>query len=143
MPTLAELTALFDIYPEVPPPPPRRRGPPQVPGKKSENKGTPEATSTAMPASATPSTAVVLRPTVGSTTPLSSLSLLLQSIILWMLPHSQVKKPQLSTLTPPRKPNPFAALKAGRKLVIIAVVDNGNVGFFRFSEGVFGEWKMA
>ncbi|KAJ3500629.1 hypothetical protein NMY22_g19200 [Coprinellus aureogranulatus] len=43
----------------------------------------------------------------------------------------------------PRHVNPFVALKAGKKMVVIAVVDSGNVGFFRFSEGAFDEWPMA
>jgi tRNA-splicing endonuclease subunit Sen54 len=43
----------------------------------------------------------------------------------------------------PRVVNPFTALKAGKKMIVIAVVDSGNVGFFRFSEGAFGEWPMA
>lgn len=42
----------------------------------------------------------------------------------------------------PRPPHPFAVLKAGRKGVIIAVVDSGNIGFYRFAEGVFGEMEM-
>lgn len=42
----------------------------------------------------------------------------------------------------PRPPHPFAVLKAGRKGVIIAVVDSGNIGFYRFAEGVFGEMEI-
>ncbi|KZT40786.1 hypothetical protein SISSUDRAFT_1126978 [Sistotremastrum suecicum HHB10207 ss-3] len=45
-------------------------------------------------------------------------------------------------LLQPRPPHPFAVLKAGRKLVVIAVVDSGNIGFYRFSEGVFDEMPM-
>ncbi|EIW81158.1 hypothetical protein CONPUDRAFT_165372 [Coniophora puteana RWD-64-598 SS2] len=39
-------------------------------------------------------------------------------------------------------PNPFPALKAGKKTVIVAAVDHGNISFFRFSEGVFEDWEM-
>jgi tRNA-splicing endonuclease subunit Sen54 len=44
--------------------------------------------------------------------------------------------------TPAQRPNPFMALKAGRKLVVIAVVDVGSISFFRFGEGAFTEWPM-
>ncbi|KAF8879080.1 hypothetical protein CPB84DRAFT_1793589 [Gymnopilus junonius] len=46
-------------------------------------------------------------------------------------------------LTPwPRKPNPFVTLKTGKKIIIIAAVDNGNTSFFRFGQGEFSEWPM-
>ncbi|KAG7096430.1 hypothetical protein E1B28_003867 [Marasmius oreades] len=44
---------------------------------------------------------------------------------------------------PPRGPNPFSALRAGKKTVVVAVVDAGNVGFFRFAQGEWGEWPMV
>lgn len=47
------------------------------------------------------------------------------------------------TASSPRKPNPFMALKAGKKNIIIAVVDSGNISFFRFGEGAFSEWPMT
>jgi tRNA-splicing endonuclease subunit Sen54 len=34
------------------------------------------------------------------------------------------------------------ALKAGKKAVVIAVVDVGNITFFRFCQGAFAEWPM-
>ncbi|KZT28387.1 hypothetical protein NEOLEDRAFT_1087445 [Neolentinus lepideus HHB14362 ss-1] len=45
-------------------------------------------------------------------------------------------------LPPSRKPHPFAALKAGKKMVVIAAVDSGNISFFRFGQGAFDEWPM-
>lgn len=48
------------------------------------------------------------------------------------------------SLTPqPRKPNAFQALKAGNKTVVIAVVDAGTTSFYRFGEGIFGQWEMG
>ncbi|TFK52170.1 hypothetical protein OE88DRAFT_1657269 [Heliocybe sulcata] len=44
---------------------------------------------------------------------------------------------------PERKPHPFAALKAGKKMVVIAAVDSGNISFFRFGQGAFDEWPMV
>jgi len=43
----------------------------------------------------------------------------------------------------PRPANPFPPLKAGRKMAVVAVVEAGGVGIFRFSEGVFGDWPVA
>jgi tRNA-splicing endonuclease subunit Sen54 len=40
------------------------------------------------------------------------------------------------------KPQPFAAIRAGHKNVIIGVVDAGTVSFFRFGEGCFDEWPL-
>jgi len=34
------------------------------------------------------------------------------------------------------------ALRQGKKVVVIAVVDAGSVSFFRLGEGVFAEWPM-
>ena len=89
MPTLAELTALFDVAPpsEIPPAkfPPRPRPPPKFS---------------------------------------------------WLKPTTWWAKPTI----PPR--NPFVALRAGKKTTVIAVVDAGNVGFFRFMQGAFEECEM-
>lgn len=49
----------------------------------------------------------------------------------------------LQTPSPARKPNPFAALKAGKRIVVIAVVDSGSISFFRFGQGAFAEWPMV
>jgi tRNA-splicing endonuclease subunit Sen54 len=43
----------------------------------------------------------------------------------------------------PRPPHPFMAIKAGKKTVIIAVVDAGSTSFFRFGQGAFSEWAIT
>jgi tRNA-splicing endonuclease subunit Sen54 len=108
MPSIHELSSLFDEAPVLPPPVPRRRR--------------------ALPTSAAP----VVPPTVVAPNPN-----LLQRLFPWIFPRSTLP------LTPVHKPNPFMALKAGKKIVIIAVVDAGNVSFFRFGQGAFSEWPMA
>lgn len=108
MPTLRELTDLFDISPEMPPPLPRQRRP---------LKGA--------------------APPAPSTTPapsLPSLSLT-QRILYWFRPPPQ-------SSTPARRPHPFMAIKAGKKTVIVAVVDAGSTSFFRFGQGAFSEWAI-
>jgi tRNA-splicing endonuclease subunit Sen54 len=44
---------------------------------------------------------------------------------------------------PPQRPNPFAVLKAGKKMVVIAAVDAGMISFFRLGPGEFSEWPMV
>ncbi|KAJ7268783.1 tRNA-splicing endonuclease subunit sen54 N-term-domain-containing protein [Mycena haematopus] len=108
MPTLRELTNLFDVSPEMPPPLPRQRRP--LPG-------------------ATPP------PKVPVSTTHASLSLS-RRILLWF--HS----PPPASTTPARRPHPFMAIKAGKKTVIVAVVDAGSTSFFRFGQGAFEEWAI-
>ncbi|KAJ6594127.1 tRNA-splicing endonuclease subunit sen54 N-term-domain-containing protein [Mycena capillaripes] len=109
MPTLRELTDLFDISPEMPPPLPRQRRP--VKGAASP------------PPRTTP---------VPSPPPLS----LSQRILHWFRP------PPPASTTPARRPHPFMAIKAGKKTVIVAVVDAGSTSFFRFGQGAFEEWAI-
>lgn len=45
--------------------------------------------------------------------------------------------------TPERRPHPMAAIKQGKKVAIIAVVDAGSPSFFRFGQGEFAEWPMV
>jgi len=40
---------------------------------------------------------------------------------------------------PQQKPHPFAVLKQGKKMIVVAAVDHGNISFFRFSQGAFEE----
>ncbi|PWN49774.1 hypothetical protein IE53DRAFT_411384 [Violaceomyces palustris] len=42
-----------------------------------------------------------------------------------------------------RPPNPFPPLKAGRRTVVLAVVDNGITSMIRFGETEFAKWKLA
>ncbi|KDR82508.1 hypothetical protein GALMADRAFT_237839 [Galerina marginata CBS 339.88] len=114
MPTLQELTDLFDVLPEVPLPPPRQKRP--IPG-------------------ATPSIPTAVAAQLNSD-PLPELSLL-QKFFPWFFPS-----PPTVASPPPRKPNPFLALKTGKKVIIIAAVDAGSISFFRFGQGEFTEWPM-
>ncbi|KDQ08038.1 hypothetical protein BOTBODRAFT_38254 [Botryobasidium botryosum FD-172 SS1] len=50
--------------------------------------------------------------------------------------------PQVKT-DAPRPPNAFGALKAGNKMVVLAVVDGGAISFLRIGQGCFEEWPMA
>lgn len=45
--------------------------------------------------------------------------------------------------TPERRPHPMAAIKQGKKVAIVAVVDSGSPSFFRFGQGEFSEWPMV
>ncbi|EAU86300.1 hypothetical protein CC1G_08024 [Coprinopsis cinerea okayama7 len=148
IPTLQELTYLFDISPELPPPVPRQRynplqgKPPKLkskpgssspkgssaPGVDSKGSVTPGVDSTA-----TATTSTSHKPTLS----------IAQRLLPWFFPPPP---PQATTTSQPSKPrptNPFMALKSGKKMVLIAAVDSGNISFFRFSQGKFAEWPMA
>src|ERR1700747_2367721 len=116
MPTLAELTHMYESLPVTPPPVPRKRNPPSgkpVPTPKPSPPKAPDARSTPPP--------FLTR--------------------LWsLLPFYSA--PPASGL-PPAKVNPFMALRQGNKSVVIAVVDVGTISFFRFGQGAFEEWPMA
>ncbi|KAH7923348.1 hypothetical protein BV22DRAFT_1015612 [Leucogyrophana mollusca] len=72
--------------------------------------------------------------TTRDSTVLKTQAPLLQRLFPWLLPKPTAPSPQ--------KPNPFVALKAGKKSVVIAAVDAGSISFFRFSQGAFEEWPM-
>ena len=112
MPTLHELTDLFQVLPEAPPPKPRQRRSPI---------GAPLP-----PAPQPPPLPVV--PTVEPS--------FIRKLFPWAFPSTPPAPP------PARKPNPFVALKSGKKIIVIAVVDAGNISFFRFGQGEFSEWPM-
>lgn len=111
MPTLQELSDLFDIRPIEPLPQPRQKRPANNAQPESKPKPTIISVQVAQPS-------------------------ILQRCLPWVFP------PQKAA-TPERRVNPFVALKNGKKMVVIAVVDAGNIGFFKFSEGEFSEWPMA
>ncbi|KAJ6587132.1 tRNA-splicing endonuclease subunit sen54 N-term-domain-containing protein [Mycena vulgaris] len=118
MPTLRELTDLFDISPEMLPPLPRQRRPlkstdPPAPGTKAGTKAGTNA--------------------VPSPPPLS----LARRII------NRIRPPPPGPTTAVRPPHPFMAIKAGKKTVIVAVVDAGSTSFFRFGQGAFSEWAIT
>lgn len=127
MPSLYELTAIFQTLPEMPPPPPRKRGI-QARGKVA-NDATVPATSSAQSA----------HPPKIAPVPRNFLSRLL-CYLPFTAHHAVATTPGAPA---PRKPNPFIHLKSGAKAVVIAVVDSGNISFFRFGEGVFHNWPMV
>ncbi|KAG1863972.1 tRNA-splicing endonuclease subunit sen54 N-term-domain-containing protein [Suillus tomentosus] len=105
VPSLYELTEIFNVLPETPPPLPRKRGAPPVVQSSPAAVASPVRTS------------------------------IFKYIFSWLLPLS-TPQPISSQL----RPHPFAALKAGKKNIVIAAVDSGNISFFRFSQGAFEEW---
>ena len=123
MPTLRELTNLFADLPEVsiPPPRPRRSQHPQ--GSTSNNGPDTELFSGVISSSySVPSS------------PGSRLWVLIQRLFHSKADHSSPR---------PNKPNPFVALKTGKKAIIIAAVDMGNISFFKFGQGEFREYPMG
>ena len=131
MPSLAELTALFDVLPEVPPPMPRaRRKPPaNAGGAKPHEKA---------------KGGDVKSKTLGTggkaemtSTPPTYTSWLLR----WPFGKQTVQPPVKPAQQ--RRPHPMAAIKQGKKVAIIAVVDAGSPSFFRFGQGDFSEWPMV
>ncbi|EIN12995.1 hypothetical protein PUNSTDRAFT_118619 [Punctularia strigosozonata HHB-11173 SS5] len=117
MPTLRELRALFDVLPELPPPMPRKRNILNTQtAPKQDNKKDPPPSVDRLPL----------------------FSSVLRRIFLKMFAPSRV----VEVPTPAPRPNPFVALKQGKKNIVIAVVDAGTVGFFRLGMGAFEEWPM-
>ena len=132
MPSLVELSALFDALPEIPPPMPRvRQKPPannggdksqeKSAGKNSQFNKTPDARDKITVASI-PSTSTSWFPG-------------------WPF-HKRITQQPVKA-TPERRPHPMAAIKQGKKMAIIAVVDAGSPSFFRFGQGEFSEWPMV
>nr|GAT42654.1 predicted protein [Mycena chlorophos] len=103
MPSLRELTDLFDVSPELPPPMPRQRRP---------GKATLQSTTPPPPPPWT------------------------KRLLDWL----RNKPPKY--VPPPRRPHPFMVMKAGKKTVVVAVVDAGNIGFFRFGQGAFEDMPV-
>ncbi|KAJ4471990.1 tRNA-splicing endonuclease subunit sen54 N-term-domain-containing protein [Lentinula aciculospora] len=131
MPSLLELTAIYDNAPELPPPQRRVRNPSQIQGvsyKKSSGTAGPitPIQSQTRPSPCQP----------GSHSALTSVMPYL-GLSSWLYPRpaSPLQKPQ------PR-PNPFAVLRQGKKTAIIATVDAGTINIFRFAQGAFetGPW---
>jgi tRNA-splicing endonuclease subunit Sen54 len=118
MPTLREMDALFAQAPELPPPQPRKKNP-----LLNKLIKVSEATGAITDAKA-----------VSQTSTTQPWTKRIQSFF------------GLSSTTPDRplpRPNPFGVLKQGKKTIVVAVVDVGSVGFFRFGQGCFEEWPMA
>jgi tRNA-splicing endonuclease subunit Sen54 len=114
MPTLAELTHMYEGLPVLPPPVPRKRNPPsQKP---------------VAPLPAPPKRQDTISPP----------SFLIRLLSYFLLYSSQPTSGPTTV-----KINPFMALRQGNRSVVIAVVDAGTVSFFKFGQGTFEEWPMA
>lgn len=122
MPSLQELTNLFDILPEAPLPAPRQKRPQLAIGSDL-----PVAPQAQMPSTK-----------IGETS--GSDKSFIRRMFPWFFPLSPSTLP---SSVPVRSPNPFVALKTGKKIVIVAAVDSGNISFFRFGQGEFTEWPMV
>ncbi|KAF8964326.1 tRNA-splicing endonuclease subunit sen54 N-term-domain-containing protein [Flammula alnicola] len=120
MPTLQELNNLFAVLPEASLPAPRRRRPPT------------DIANNQTAAPQTPLTAMEKNPSFDPQ------PTLICRLLPWFFPSPPPSMPSVL----PRRPNPFAVLKAGKKIIIIAVVDASNTSFFRFGQGEFTEWPM-
>jgi tRNA-splicing endonuclease subunit Sen54 len=118
MPTLAELTHMYEDLPVNPPPLPRKRN---LPSGKAVSAPKPS------PPPPTKKTDARLHP-------------FFLAGLLSYLPFYNAPAPPRPA---PVKINPFMALRQGNKTIIIAVVDAGIVSFFRFGQGAFEEWPMA
>ncbi|GLB39037.1 putative tRNA-splicing endonuclease subunit sen54 N-term [Lyophyllum shimeji] len=144
MPTLQELTDLFDVLPELPPPLPRRRQPlltqartaSQAAASAPLSSDEPTASSSA-PVAKSISTAPPA-PAPPAATYQAPKPTLIQRLFPWAFPSQPIQP-----VEPVRRPHPFMALKAGKKLIVIAVVDAGSISFFRFGQGEFTEWPMV
>ncbi len=124
MPSLYELTTLFDELPYLPPPTPRRRMPVAATGKALELKA--ETPSPQKP-----------------TAPLQRAFASFQLLFPFLRPQaSQTGRINSLNSPGPRRVNPFAVLKAGKKMVIVAAVDAGTISFFRFGQGAFEDFPM-
>ena len=121
MPTLQELTDLFDVLPEVPLPPPRQRR--QLPGSSN-------ATTTALKS---------VQPPIPEISSQNAQPTLIHRLFPWIFSTA----PPVNLSASKRKPNPFVALKTGKKIIVIAVVDASSTSFFRFGQGEFTEWPMV
>ncbi|KAG9315968.1 tRNA-splicing endonuclease subunit sen54 N-term-domain-containing protein [Chiua virens] len=144
VPPLQELTALFDVLPEMPLPPPRKRGistPTKQPGGLQQPDVHPTTIMTPVHEEDPPAKKTLSRSPpssfAGSTKVFQRL--LSFSPLFRTTPPPQKTKP---TFMAP-KPNPFLALKTGKKTIVIAAVDAGSISFFRFGQGCFEEWPMA
>ena len=131
MPSLAELTALFDTLPEVPPPMPRVRQKPPTNSGGDKFQGTVPVKD-------------VQSKILGAGSKVTTVSAPATSISWFSLwPFRKQTTQQLVKSTPERRPHPMATIKQGKKVAIIAVVDAGSPSFFRFGQGEFAEWPIV
>ncbi|KAF8125714.1 tRNA-splicing endonuclease subunit sen54 N-term-domain-containing protein [Boletus edulis] len=141
IPSLQELTALFGILPEMPLPPPRKRGvlaPAKLPGDSQPADVRPSTPKTVPHERSPPGLTTSRQPSSWS----SSLWTFFQRLLSFLPSFHSVPSQRATSTFTPRKPNPFLALKTGKKTIVIAAVDAGSISFFRFGQGVFEEWPM-
>jgi tRNA-splicing endonuclease subunit Sen54 len=128
LPTIQEITNLFADLPEVPIPSPRpRRAQPSQGDSKSANRAdidTQRVSGSSLPC-----------PIPSS--PVSGIWTFVQRLF-YSKPDHPASRPDTTV-----KPNPFVALKTGKKMIVISAVDMGNISFFKFGQGEFSEWPMA
>jgi tRNA-splicing endonuclease subunit Sen54 len=148
MPTLDELASLFGVLPELPLPVPRKR---IHLNREATSKSAVTVADVPGSQPGSKSKSVSFEPTTQKHTTVSSINSASPSAfqrLFFLLPSWLYRRPAslVTTATesrlPPR-PNPFPALKQGKKMIVIAVVDAGSVGFFRFSQGTFEDWPMV
>ncbi|KAI0304496.1 tRNA-splicing endonuclease subunit sen54 N-term-domain-containing protein [Multifurca ochricompacta] len=113
MPTIAELTHIYEGLPVTPPPLPLKRTPPSA-TNRSTSKLPAENDARRRP---------------------FFLARLLSYFPFCSEPPPLEPKPV--------RVNPFMAIRQGNKTVIVAAVDAGVVSFFRFGQGAFEEWPMT
>ena len=118
LPTIHELTYLWSFLPESGPPLPRTRN----------------------PKASTPKPPDTPQPTTQLTSPPRTF---FARLFAWLLTVTTLGKIAGEEVPTRRKPHPFAVLKGGKKTVVIGIVDNGTVGFFRFGMGAFEEIPMV
>ena len=126
MPTIHEFNNLFGQTPELPPLKPRKN--PVAHQKGSSAKSASEAE----------------KQPINPHTEMSLFSRIRNSALLLLYPRSaQAQGNRQGSRPQTWRPNPFQALKLGKKMVVVASVDSGMISFFRFGQGSFDEWPMA
>lgn len=127
MPTVHELSSLFDELPELPPPAPRQRRGPGASTSASASNSLQKSSSTVTSAANPQQKSVAVDRS-------SSAS---GRILAWFRAWFRAK-PAVRVW----RPNPFQVLKNGKKIIVVAAVDSGMISFYRFGQGVFEEWPM-
>ncbi|THH03350.1 hypothetical protein EW145_g6328 [Phellinidium pouzarii] len=117
MPTLQELSQLFEELPELPPPVARKRFIQNKEAPKMEQKN------------------LKIESVSSSSLPSNTLSARLRQMFraLFRLMRRDTTDDGTKS-APPRRPNPFQILKMGKKMIVVAAVDAGSISFFRFCQ---------
>jgi len=125
MPSLSELTAIYDNAPELPLPLPRVRNPSQIQGVSYKKN----AAGANIPLES--------RTTKETITPSMTIGAANGLMPSWFSSRTSAPSKQNE-----RRVNPFAVLRQGTKTAIVATVDAGTINIFRFAQGAFetGPW---